>query len=111
MAYRYTDRVLLGWPKPAAAAALYQLLQTERRNVEVLKGTIEMLKARNEHPEWKGSNDPFAEPEDDILDAEIVEDDNPGPTEPAPRQQPVTPHMRTKVRNMGHLTTNQETTP
>ena len=50
MAYRYTDKVILGWSKASAAAALWQQLQAERRNVEVLKGTIRMLKARNEHP-------------------------------------------------------------
>lgn len=46
MAYMYTDRVLMGWPPAAAAATLWQLLQTERRNTVVLRGTVQMLHAR-----------------------------------------------------------------
>lgn len=64
--------------RPEIVARIREAGLTQREAAATAGVSVPTIK-RDEHPEWKGSNDP---PRDDVIDAEIVEDDE--PTTPQP---------------------------
>lgn len=64
--------------RPEIVARIREAGLTQREAAATAGVSVPTIK-RDEHPEWKGSNDP---PRDDVIDAELVEDDE--PTTPQP---------------------------